>query len=65
MKSNQDKLKRTPVPLTDEDKATLTAAARRHGISTLGDYLRFAGLYVARGSAPVQITRNDGGQGND
>jgi len=48
MKSNQDKLKRTPVPLTDEDKATLTAAARRHGISTLGDYLRFAGLYVAR-----------------
>jgi hypothetical protein len=39
---------RTPVPLSDHDKEILKAAAKRHGISTLGDYLRFAGLYVAR-----------------
>jgi hypothetical protein len=56
-----DKTTRTPVPLTDDDKATLKAAARRHGITTLGDYLRFAGLLVARQSQTVTITRNDGG----
>ena len=48
MTDQQDTRKRTPVPLTPEDKAALMAAAKRHGISTLGDYLRFAGLYVAR-----------------
>ena len=54
-----EKTTRTPVPLTDDDKATLKAAARRHGITALGDFLRFAGLKVARESALVQITRND------
>ena len=50
---------RIPVPLSDHDKEILKAAAKRHGISTLGDYLRFAGLYVAQASQPVRITRSD------
>ena len=54
------RITRTPVPLNESDKAELKAAARRHGITALGDYLRFAGLQVARASQPVQITRNDG-----
>ena len=43
-----ERLTRTPVPLDDDDKAELKAAAKRYGINALGDYLRFAGLKVAR-----------------
>lgn len=40
--------KRTPVPLTEDDRREIEAAMKRHGISTMGDFLRFAALYVAR-----------------
>jgi predicted GIY-YIG superfamily endonuclease len=40
--------KRSPVPLSDEDKAAMRAGMKRYGITTLADYLRFAGLQLAR-----------------
>ena len=48
MTDETERRTRTPVPLSDQDKEELKAAAKHHGISTLGDYLRFAGLFVAR-----------------
>lgn len=43
-----EKQTRTPVPLSDEDKAAMRAGMKRYGITTLADYLRFAGLHLAR-----------------
>jgi len=40
--------KRIPVPLTPAERAELEAAAKRSGIRNLSDYLRMAGLFVAR-----------------
>lgn len=42
--------KRTPVALSDEDRAAIQAAMARHGIRSIADFLRFAALYVARQS---------------
>lgn len=41
-------IKRTPVPLNEADRKEIEDAMRRHGISSMSDFLRFCALYVAR-----------------
>ncbi len=40
--------KRTPVSLSDDDRAVIRSAMDRHGIRSISDFMRFAALYVAR-----------------
>ena len=40
--------KRIPVPLTPDERKALETAAARAGIRNLSDFLRMAGLFVAR-----------------
>lgn len=42
------KLIRTPVPLTDAERAEIRAALQDTGIRSLADFLRFAALKLAR-----------------
>lgn len=41
-------MKRTPVPLSDLDRAEIEEAMERYGITSMSDFLRFAALFVAR-----------------
>jgi hypothetical protein len=39
---------RTPVPLTDDERAEIRAAMKQEGIRSLSDFLRIAALRLAR-----------------
>ncbi len=45
------KTTRTPVPLTDDERAEIRAAMKASGIRSLADYLRISALRFARGQA--------------
>ena len=47
----QRKIKRTPVDLTDDEREEIRAAMKVHGIRAMAEFLRFAGLKVAREGA--------------
>jgi len=44
-------MKRTPVPLNEDERSEIEAAMVRHGIRSMSDFLRFCALYVARKGA--------------
>ena len=41
--------KRTPVPLTEAERAEIIAAMKAEGIRSMADFLRIAALRAARG----------------
>jgi hypothetical protein len=45
-----DTEKRTPVPLTEEERSEIRAAMKSEGIRSLSDFLRLAALRLARGA---------------